>query len=275
MPLRIEVRGQLTVPLDQIDRNVAYARSLGLPDFALADPHERPLAVVGGGPSAAERLDELRAWPGDIWAINGTCRWLASHGIPSTFFSMDPGEDQEGLVEGVTDALVASSTDAACLDRLVAQGARVRLFAAAEHEPNAARLISGGSTTATRAPLLALAQGYRRVVYFGCESSFAQTTHAYKQEAWRGGLPAELLLVQCGSERYVTSLQMYVQADQLALLIGTFPRLLEERSGGLLRGMIDHPDTWEVVGFSRPLKDKFDPEESPVLVEERDFERAA
>lgn len=253
-PYRIKIEGHGNVPLDRLRENAAYAASLGFPEVAPVSPK---LAVVGGGPSAARAIEDLRCWPGDIWAINGTCSWLAGQGIKSTLFSVDAGEDLVDLLDGVEDAILASHTHPAAFDRL--RGKRVAIF----HTEHISGLRSdvGGTTSACRTQHLALRLGYRHVSYFGCEGSFdflTGITHTFKNEQ-----PVEQLIVKAGDKLYRTNLQFYAQSENLAHLIRSFPKLFFDRSGGLLGGMIAHPDTWEVVALSEALKGKLDPQDNP------------
>ena len=92
-PLRLELNTYPMVPVERTLENVAL-NSQGATFLAFHEPHEMPLAIVGGGPSVKDHLDELRAWPGHIWGVNAACTWLAKQGIGSLFFSVDAaGQD--------------------------------------------------------------------------------------------------------------------------------------------------------------------------------------
>lgn len=235
------------------------AEQLGVPllEYPSAS-HSRPLAVVGGGPGVVDRLDELRAWEGDIWAINGTCQWLQTQGIESVFFTVDPNPPIIALSEGVKRAIVASGIPPEAMDTLLRQGTDVKMF----HTclvPEADDPIETGPTSAACSVSVAFRLGYRHLTLFGCESSYSGATHAFKDEA-----PEEYLVVKAGGEHYRTSLQFYDQATYLqALILGCSlfftDRVIEERSGGLLAAMVANPETWEVVGLSKALRDKIDP----------------
>ena len=235
------------------------AEQLGVPLLEYpSQAHSRPLAVVGGSPGVRSRLDELRAWEGDIWAINGTCQWLASEGIESVFFTVDANPPIIDLARGVKKAIVASGIPPEAMDILLRQGTDLRMF----HTclvPEADDPIETGPTSAACSVSVAFRLGYRRLVLFGCESSYSGATHAFKDEA-----PEEYIVVKAGGKLYRTSLQFYDQATYLqALILGCSmfftDRVIEERSGGLLAAMVANPETWEVVGLSKALRDKLDP----------------
>jgi len=250
---RLNAEGIGSASWDQLRANAADAERRGLPFIERNKPHERPLAVVGGGPSTASRLDELRGYS-DIWAINGTCQWLKGHGIDSILFSVDPGDDMPPLCEGVERAILASNCHPSAFDAL--EGSDVRIFHTFMNEPVTQNVLAlrekfaimPGSTSACSAPLAALRMGYKQIVYYGCEGSFAETTHTFKDEAHESQL-----IVRAGGKDHRTNLQFYLQSQYLAKLCNLFPRFLHERSGGLLRAMIHHPDTWEVVALSGHL----------------------
>ncbi len=199
-------------------------------------------------------MDELRNWPGDIWGINGTCAWLCKQGITASLFSVDADPCLTDLIyDGIQNAILSSICHPSAFDRLKG---RVRYFHP-EHVEAETTFI-GGSTSATRAPAPALCLGYRSISYFGCEGNFGATTHTFKDEA-----PPRQVLIQAGPERYRTTLQFMNQTENLAGLIAQMPDLLHDCSGGLLSAMIEHNDTWEVIGLSAALKAEMDPEENP------------
>src|SRR5687768_7965317 len=124
---RIQVSGECYVGYEQIEKNIAYSSSLGLPVLEqISKKNEGPLAVVGGGPSAFSHLEELRNWPGKIWAINGTHKWLVDNGINPIFFSVDPGEELIELADGVKQAVLASHCDPGVFNKL--KDAEVLIF---------------------------------------------------------------------------------------------------------------------------------------------------
>jgi hypothetical protein len=209
------------------------------------------VAVVGGGPSALEHLDELRTFA-HVWGINGTNGWLKAQGIDSTLFSVDPGEELAELTDGADKAILASHCDPLVFANL--KDARVTVFHS-EHVEGAKRPMIGGTTSATRAPMVALMCGHRPVHFFGCEGSFAETTHTFKHESHE-----KQLIIRAGGRDYRTTLQFMVQSENLAELMRQLPGILIDRSGGLLTAMIEHWDTWEVVALSEALRDIIDPE---------------
>lgn len=228
-PFRIKIVGECVATLEQLRAN------------ARANAHQprisrRKLAVVGGGPLVVNHLEELRQWTGDIWAINWTAEWLKKQGIKSTLLTIDP-----------------QFMDIDCDDRLLASLCDPRMFIgncrAFDLSETHTDGIAGGQSTAVRAPLLALKMGYNEIVFFGCEGSYSDATHADRDEK-----PPHVLIVRAGGTDYKVTTDMLLQCEELSKLISTFNGVFNNRSGGLLQAMIDHPDTWEVVGVSAGLK---------------------
>jgi hypothetical protein len=250
---RIGVNGHCHVGADELYANTAHAASLGLPVIEkMSLVNAGRLAVVGGGCSTLEHLQELREWTGAIWAINGTCQWLKSQGIESTLFSVDPDSCLADLAVGCSRAILGSHCHPSVFE--VLKDADVTIFHS-EMVKDAVCPMIGGSTSATRVPKAALMLGFREIHYFGCESSYEGATHTFKDE----GANDKQLIIRAGGNEYRTTLQFMVQAENLAKLIRELPHLFKDRSGGLLRAMVDHWDTWEVVALSGALRDILDP----------------
>jgi hypothetical protein len=218
--MAVVFRHEPCVPVEEMRRNIAHTKTLGLPEVEYAGN----VAVVGGGPSLAGHIDELRAWKGPIWAINGTWAWLKERGVNATFFTIDP-RPQEWLKEHRGKALVASIGSAGLFDAL--SGWNVRTF----------DIVVSGTTSATAAPHLAVLLGHKSVTFFGCDSSFAGgRTHLYDTAR-----PDHEIEVEVGGGAYVTKPEFLMQAEDLAALCRELPGFHKCRSGGLLEALIAHP----------------------------------
>jgi hypothetical protein len=102
--VKIRFTGLNPIPDADVVRNVAHAKSLGFPKSGTAGAEH--LAIVGGGPSIAGRLEDIRAWDGDVWAINGAFRYLRERDVDATFFSIDPTDLILPDLEGATRAVL-------------------------------------------------------------------------------------------------------------------------------------------------------------------------
>lgn len=251
-PFRITFNGVSPVSDEKLQANV---RANTAPFAQMAPPNGRILAVVGGGNSSRDCLEELKAWPGDIWAINATCAWLKTQGVNSVLFTVDPYETSnevlDELVNGVESALLSTS----CNPKIFARLKNVKVFHTHGKEDEGL-FIAGGSTSACIAGNLALKLGYRSITYFGCEGSWQmdQWSHCDRNEK------GDQLVIKAGGADYITNPQMMLQSEQLSNALRMFTDFYHERSGGLLRAMIENPETWEVVALSGSLRATLDPD---------------
>jgi hypothetical protein len=197
--------------------------------------HVHPVAVCGGGPSLNEHLQELKDWPGDVWAVNATADYLLERGIDCTMITVD------GMVKttGAKKRLLATNCDPALFHE------DVRCFALLEFEEGG---VPGSSTTASRAPALALRLGYPGVVFFGCDSSFEDRTHVDRHEEQE-----EALYVRANGRDWLTHPEMVMQAEALSALLREFPDRFQSKSGGLLDAMTADSE-WSVVAVSDAYK---------------------
>lgn len=245
--MKLNLIGRPVVPADQMDRNIELARARGLPTIkGRAGTCSGPLHVIGGGPSA-RRFLELRP-PGEIWAINGTCRWLMDAGFDPVFFSVDALPMVADFARGAQRAVIAEQCDPSVYDAL--RGADITTF-----ECNHGEVIMTGSTTATATPLTAIELGYAPITFWGCEGSYWDgQTHADRHEP----RAAELVVALAGKE-YLTAPDFLVQCEEMAAFFALErehnpgPPVFREESGGLLRAMIEHGTDYDVKWLSNGM----------------------
>lgn len=241
MTFRLEITAQCVEPLERLKE---YALTCAdLPKLPKQKPHGGKLAIVGGGPSVAERLDELRKWDGEIWAINATALWLKERGIHSKFITVDPCLFSKEMVDGVEEAYLATL----CHPKMREFFPKVSFFDMFETNPDG---ITGGTTTASRALSLAIHQGFYDITLYGCEGSFT----IGKDHVDRDEMRPEMVVIQAGDKHFVTYLEYMMQAETIANMIRLAPNVFKQRCGGLLEAMIDHFDTWAIVAVSESLK---------------------
>lgn len=190
------------------------------------------LAIVGGGPTIREKVERLRDWNGEIWAINGAWRWLFDQGIKATYFSCDPADDST-LIAGASRAVLAAH----CHPVMFSVAPETYRWSGETY----------GTTTATAATLIAPRCGFSEVTFFGCGSSYTDITHVYQAEETK-----EYLLVKCNGEQFLTKPEFLLQAECLAEVIRAAPNVFHEESGGLLRAMVVDPE-WDAIAGSRNL----------------------
>jgi hypothetical protein len=253
---KIRFCGGPPVSPEGIEFNSVYSRSLGFPLAKKVPAHDRHLAIVGGGPSVKDYVEEIGAFKGDIWGINGACGFLRERGIESTFISVDPHEIVARWAKGATRALISVRVDPKVFEAL--NGAEIKLFELAQDKDGGVRCFS---STASLGFDLATDLGYRTVVWYGCEGSWEGSTavsagnkddktHAYPEPSEKRD---ERMVVLCqDGKEYLTAPDFYVQSCELAEIIRKFSRHFSERSGGLLRALVDKPEH-DITKVSRAL----------------------
>jgi hypothetical protein len=247
---KIAFQGNIPVSNDDLLRHVAHSKSLGYPEVSECETHDRRLAVVGGGPSIVDHLDEIRGFS-DIWAINGACGFLREHGIDSTLLSLDPCDFLAPRVAGAQKALLASRCHPDVFEAL--KGADITLFDATT---DAEKGMWASVSTVTVAFHLATVLGYRKTVFYGCEGSYSDKTHAYMNEA---ELQDYRFVVRCGGKDYLTAPDLYMLTTQMAIFLRmAINDSFTERSGGLLRALVENEDH-DIVKVSRTLMNELKP----------------
>lgn len=255
--MHIDWSGGPPVTPEDIEAQVLHAKTLALPSVIVRDLKDTPgngrkLAVVGGGPSIADHKQELQAWDGDVWAINGAYHWCVARGIDATFIACDPHIIVAQWAKKVKKALVTTRCHGEVFKELSLNKAEVRVF-----DVEGSNAIMRGSSTATASFHLALLEGHRHVTYFGCESSYAPgVSHAYMHE-----VRTEELIVDVGGENYHTAPDFFIQALEMANVMRLSDnngpdRGFYEKSGGLLRAFIQAPEiAYRIVWVSQALYD--------------------
>lgn len=247
-PFRIHSRG---VPLYSPEEWAANAKANAALPFIekTKQPNGRKLAIVGGGPSVADHLEELRNWDGDIWSVNRTSNWLKPRGVESILYAVDAEKDPFYWPDpaNVNGAILAVM----CAPNIVARYRPIRLFDVHLGGPES---YIGGSTAVTSAFILTVSMGYRDIHYFGCEGSFAATDHIDRNDN-----PEKQLIIRAGGVDYRTDPQMYLQCQEMEWKFRRFPHIIKNRSGGLLAAMVEHPG-WEVVAVNDAFRKQLEVE---------------
>lgn len=254
---KIAFEGTVPVSHEDLLAHVAHAKSLGYPEVREQEEHGRRLAVVGGGPSIVDHLDEIRGFT-DIWAINGACGFLREHGIESTLLSLDPCDFLAPRVAGAKKALLATRCHPDVFKTLA--GAEITLFDAVNDTTGG---LWASCATATVVFHLATVLGYRKSVFYGCEGSYSEKTHAYMDEA---ELQDYRFVVECGGKQYLTAPDLYMLTTQMALFFRlAINESFVERSGGLLRALIEN-EKHDIVKVSNMLMSALKPVYAGTLV---------
>jgi hypothetical protein len=220
----------------ETERNINNAKRLGFPRIGKAETPR--LAVVGGGPSIRDKIEELKAFDGDVWAINGAFQWCRENGIDAWFFSVDPSDLVARFTKGARRAMVAMDSHPSTFKAL----------SSAKVEAIDINGLPHGPSSSTSAPTIGLLRGYKEFHFYGCEGSFPDdpsgNTHAY------GNYGLDMLMrVSCNGEQFLTTADMQVQVEHLGDLLRADPETFEdktvrfiEHSGGMLAAYVKDPN---------------------------------
>lgn len=216
---------------------INHVRENALANWMHVQPHvtnDFDCIIVGGGPSLAGQVDELRRLRAEgckLVALNGAYNWLLEQELtPSAVIVVDAREFNARFTHPVVDDckyLIASQCHPAVLEGLPKD--RTYLWhTTAEfiREPlneiyeSVWYAIPGGSTVLLRAIPLLRMLGYRRFHLFGCDSCLPENRphkhHAYDQ---RENDSEHVFSVVCGGRVFHAHSWMIAQAHEFMDLI--------------------------------------------------------
>jgi hypothetical protein len=242
---RIEWIAVSNSPKEKVFENVAINSKRRVPWVKEMPAHEGHAVLVGGGPSAADSLDDIRrrvAQGQDIFALNGVAAWLNQYGImPKYQVLLDSRPQNRRFVRPIAaeQFLIASQCDPVIFDILANED--VTLFHHAEEgieeqfEGNSV-LIGGGITVGLTSMALVYALGYRQLHLYGYDSSDREgESHAYAQT--EAGSENDRREIWVGRKMFVASPAMYAQAQafpQFAQLLADMGCTITVHGSGLL-----------------------------------------
>jgi hypothetical protein len=234
--------------------NISTNAARGLPELQQHAWRDRPLLVVGGGPSLADYLPMLQALRPDcdVLAINGAYKHLADIGIGSNYFVMIDSREAD-LVHAerplvATHHLLASQVHPKVFDALAGYG--VTLF---HLGTDTAREAIGATFSHLAAPIgmasvhavyVGAALGYRQMYLFGYDFSHgAASRYAFDQPMNQAD---DTLTITLNGRTFTTTLAMARTAEQFANAVTPLMRQMEDVGGlsltvcadGLLSAMI-------------------------------------
>ena len=176
---------------EKVAQNIAAACALPLPWLAQSGPREGEVAVVGGGPSLAEFLPEIRAKQAAgmlVYAVNGAFNYLAEHGIePDAHVIIDARPENARFITRAAKAYYLASQCAPAVFAAARGPVTVvhmntaGVLDAIPPSVQPINLISSGTTVALAALATAYCHGYRTLYAYGMDSSYEDTRHAYPQ----------------------------------------------------------------------------------------------
>ena len=242
---RINMVAQCNTDIEQLAIN--HRKAQKYPKVRWSEKILPPVAVCGGGPGLPLRLDILRKWPGDIYAVNDTAGYLSDNGIPCYMYAIDASRREFKTGDLVKGAVFATFVHRRQFNQF--QKEHIRVFNMFECDPNNG--IGGGPTAVCRAANLFIKMGYGSVAYFGCEGSFLNLTHVTGEQKVAFD---NMIIVRANGIDYITNASMVLQTQYLSEEIRSHPGVLLNFSDGLLEAMIQYPDDWATIAVTEDLK---------------------
>lgn len=248
VPLAWKVGGIGSVEIDVIcnteteilKENCRKAMALDRPELVQMTPHGEHVCIVGGGPSVAGYVPELKARSQNgqkIWALNGAAKFLQEQGVMvDAQWIVDARPSNARFVVDGPVKFIASQCAPEVFD---AAGARAVIF----HDlncgpwlPEGVTLIGGGSTVGLKAIAGAYVLGCRSIHLYGMDSCFENDAHhAYDQP--ENDADRRITVHVEGGGTFVAAPWMIRQVEefqQLAAFLANDGAAIHVHCGGLL-----------------------------------------
>ena len=195
-PLVLPVVVFCNTPDDVMYEHIRINTAKDLPWLKADKEHGDTAIMVGGGPSAADCIDDIRALASlghSIFAMNNASRWLRQHGIEAQYQVICDAQSQTAIMADplVYRNLIASQCHPSTVDAVPADQVtlwHMEFGTIEDHFPPARRakggyaLIGGGVSVGNSAMCVAYAMGFRTFEVFGYDSSHRDGKgHAYSQ----------------------------------------------------------------------------------------------
>lgn len=226
-----ELKAVCNTAIEALLSNVRSSCGRDLKWFEPAEEHDGHVAIIGGGPSVCDMLDEIqwRQSQGQaVWVLNNAARALKGTGI---YFDaqvlLDARPENAEFITEATEYLVASQCAPNLFDHLTRRD--VTLFHV--NSPGMAELlkdekvrftclIGGGTTVGMNALALAFLKGYRKIHLYGFDSCYRDGEHhAYPQALNDQERRSEVLY---GDKTYLCAPWMVGQAQEFMELVPTY-----------------------------------------------------
>jgi hypothetical protein len=186
----------------------------------------RPLAIVGGGPSLRQTMDQLREFE-DIMVVGSAHDFIVNHGFTPKYAVVcsarnDEGESPKDFIKYpryYCEYLLASCCHPSLFDALANQN--VTLWNSAGRVDNEVfngePFITGGSTVTLRAINVAIVLGYYDMHFFGFDSCFESVEDNHAYDAGSNSIEHEIIKVRVGhpetGREFLTHTAWLIQAQ--------------------------------------------------------------
>lgn len=220
--IEFEIIGNVTD--QELTANVDYALTLPYETIAkCSEPHDGILCIIGGGPSLADDLEEIRGrYKGGavIWALNNSFKYLRDNGIEAHGHVMLDAREKnvEFVLPSPATRIYASTVHPEVFKAAKLCGGEILLWhpmiagmlGKLENKP--AALIGCGNSVGLKAMGLAMVMGFRDVHLYGYDSSYrGDANHAYSQPLNDN---ERIIEVQVNGRKFKTAPWMAMQTDE-------------------------------------------------------------
>lgn len=195
---------------------------------------------------------------GDVWAAGTAWRWCSENGIDATFVCADPSTIFADPYYGARVKRAVLSLNCAPETFHALRNASVQVI---DVEQDGA-----GTTSAAMALCAGLFAGYREFRLWGCEGSYAEMTHADRDEHQK-----HLIRLRCNGKEFRTNPQMVMQSEEIATLIRANPNEVKDCSGGLLGALVASGGEWELIDYRDPppnVREMLERERGPLPIDD-------
>ena len=212
---------------EDLKRNIRSNAARDLPWLKAHEAHGRPAVMVGGGPSLAECLEDIRAWKFEgahIFAMNAASQYLRAHGIEPDFQVIaDAKPETATLVDVEAKAhLIASQVHPSTLDAApnatlwhLEIGDVEDEFPPERRKRGGYVLLGGGAAVGNCALCVVYAMGYRDIHCYGYDSShYEGASHVYSQPM-NDFIPT--VEVEWAGRTFTSSVAMKAQAEKFQI----------------------------------------------------------
>lgn len=243
--------GTLNTTEEQIKSNVKNNIALGFEQVQPYPTNEVEVMIVGGGPSLAANIEEIRRLREDgvkLITINNAYKYCLDHGItPSAMVMVDAREFNLRFVEPIVPDckyFIASQCDPSVFSKVPKEQTYIwhtsteMLNDILANQYERWYPVPGGSTVLLRAIPLFRMLGFKRFHVFGCDSCLdGDKHHAYDQKE-NDGQP--VVPVSIGGKIFYCHPWMVSQAQEFVDLIKMMGDEIElDIRGGLLRHILE------------------------------------
>jgi hypothetical protein len=237
-------------PDEELRGNIRVNTAKDLRWLAAVPEHDKPAIMVGGGPSVADYVPQIRGlhdMGGTTFAMNAASQWLRKNNIPAdyqcildakeeTSLLLDPEAQQQIVASQVHPATMDAATDPLVWHLEI--GEMEELFPPEKVAQGGYCLLAGGSSVGNSAMAVAYALGYRTFHVFGYDCSHREGhSHAYTQSL-NELMPTTTM--EWGGKSYLLSMSMRGQLTAFQVMAGELKRNgceIEMYGDGLLQAV--------------------------------------